>query len=281
MENSRSKNQFVWRERLLKCPIDENDLKEMGIWEYKEEQLNNLYLSSERKECILIQGAGFMYKGLVFLTLGIGAINVLEAFSQFDEIDGVVGTGNALFLSRDCKYVFSALSEQETSIRYEIDKTHRKFKYSEGGKLGPLIILNRVFTDKKEFNETKIKKNNDLAFDLGNTFFTNPAKYSGSRKSRLRNKFINTVRTVHCVHHPTLMEKELFFDSFKDIEKTINNFSGYFMLGYTYFSETFASSIGMVANFQVDIKDNPSEITSFTILKLVQQFYRNHHECFD
>ena len=252
----------------------------MGIWKNKEKQFKNLHFSSERDNCILIQGAGFKYNDYVFLTLGIGAINVLEAFSQFNEVQGVVGTGNALFLSKDCSNVYSALSEAETLKRYEIDKTKRKFKYNLGGKIAPLIILNRVFTNHKEFIKTKEKKADKISFDLGDTFFTETIKFAGSLKSRLRAKFVNTVRTVHCVHHQTLMEKELFFNSSEEIKEVINNFKGYFILGYTYFSETFANSIGMVANSELKLKDNSSEIVSFTILKLVEQFYKKNNDLF-
>ena len=273
-------DQFIWRKKLKKCPIGEKDLKDMGVWKNKEKQFKNLYLNSERNDCILIQGAGLSYKDHIFLTLGIGAINILEAFSQFDDVQGVIGTGNAFFLSKDCNKVYSALQEKETLKRYKIDKTKRKFKYQVEGKLAPLIILNRVFTNRKEFEKTKAKKADGVSFDLGDTFFTEPVKFSGSLKSRLRSKFINTVRTVHCVHHRTLMEKELFFDSKEDVIKVIDKFEGYFMLGYTYFSETFANSIGMDANFKLDIKDNSSEIVSFTILKLVEQFYKKNKNLF-
>lgn len=273
-------NQYAWRKHLKKCPISEKDLKEMEVWNNKEKQFKNLYLNSKRGDCVLIQGAGFSYKDHVFLTFGIGVINVLEAFSQFNEVEGIIGTGNTLFLSKDCGNVYSTLSEAETLKRYEIDKTKRKFKYQLEGKLAPLIILNRVFTNHKEFERTKEKKADEISFDLGDTFFTEPVKFSGSLKSRLRSKFINTVRTVHCVHHRTLMEKELFFDSVEEIKKVIDNFKGYFILGYTYFSEIFANSIGMVANSGLKLKDNPSEIISFTILKLVEQFYKKNKNLF-
>ena len=270
-----SYNQYEWRTRLTKCPLYEQDIIEMGLMGHKNAQRKLLYKSSERDNCMLIQGAGFLYKGRVYLTLGVGAINTLEAFSQFNEVESVVGTGNALFLSKDFKNAYSALSLDETIKRYEIDKTNRIFKYSEGGPIGPLIILNRVFCDYNEYLHTKNSKSANLAFDLGNMFFVNPIKFGGSEKSRLRAKFVNAVRTVHCVHHPTVMEKELFFDSYEDIKNAINNFNGYFLKGYTYFSNTFAESIGMVANFKLKLLDNPSEIVSYTTLKLVEEFLRN------
>lgn len=274
-------DQYAWRSKLRKCPIGENDLKEMGILEHKDIQRKNLYLNSERNNCIMMQGAGFVFKERVVLTLGIGAINVLEAFSQFNDVEGVVGTGNVLFMSDDCKEAYSALNEEESRNRYEVNKTGRALKYALGAKLAPLIIINRVFAKHDEFIATKARKSKEISFDLGNTFFTEPIKYSGSIKARLRSKFIKTVQTVHCVHHPTLMEKELFFDDFESIKNVINKFNGYFILGYTYFSTTFAESIGMKANFELDIKDNSSEIVSYTILKLVEQFYKKNKQVWE
>ncbi|MDO8740581.1 MAG: hypothetical protein Q7J54_03330 [Candidatus Woesearchaeota archaeon] len=272
-----SYDQYAWRSRLTKCPLHEQDLTDMKLMGHKDAQRKLLYKSSERDNCTLMQGAGFLYKRRVYLTLGVGSINILEAFSQFGEVEGIVGTGNALFLSKDFKNVYSTLSYEETINRYEIDKTNRTFKYSEGGPIGPLIVLNRVFCNYEEYVHIKGSRCNDLAFDLGNAFFVKPMKF-GHERSRLRAKFVNAVRTVHCVHHPTIMEKELFFDSADNIKNIINNFDGYFLKGYTYFSNTFANSIGMVANFKLRLLDNPSEIVSYTILKLVEEFSRNQEQ---
>ncbi len=274
-------NQQEWRKTLRKCPVKQKDLEEMGVWHHKEEQLKQLYLYDQRGDCILIQGAGILYQGKIYLVLGVGAINVLESFSQFNETQGVVGTGNALFLSKKCQQVYSALNKEETLRRYEIDKTGREFKYGLGGGISKLITINRVFMDEQEFLDAKQKKLEKIVFDLGNTFFTEPIPFSGRKKSRLRDKFVDTARTVHCVHHPTLMEKELFFDSAEQIRSVISQYPGFFMLGYTYFSRIFADSIGLVANFGLDLKYNPSGITSFTILKLIEQFCKKYPELQD
>lgn len=259
-----------------KTSLNADDLKQMGIWNIKEDLREELLNREKRNNCLIIQGGAFVVDNYAFLILGMGTIDILETLSQFNDIEGIIGTGNALFISRDFRFVYSPLSKEDTLKRYEINKTKHFFKYKYTAKLAPLIILNRAFKDKREFYNIKNKKINEITFDLGNSFFIKSIKYSGTLKSRLRAKFIRTTTTVHCATHPTLAKKELVFDDVDKIKELINNFKGYFLLGYMLWNEKFANSVGMASNYNLDLETNPSQILGFTLLKLAQQFYKNN-----
>lgn len=262
------------RKTITKTPLTEQSLKQIGIWDRRENLRKKILGNKERGDSTLVQGGALIINDYTYLLLGMGTIDILETMSQFNDIEGIIGAGNALFISKDFKFVYSTLSEEETLKRYEIDKTHHPFKYRYSGKLAPLIILNRAFRSETEFIKTKEKKASEVIFDLGNCFFTKPVRYAGSLKARLRAKFIKTAQTVHCATHPTLSEKEMIFDEFEKIKKLINNFKGYFMLGYVLWNEKFANSIGMQSNYTLDIKDNPIQIIGFVLIKLIQEFHK-------
>ena len=262
-------------------PIYEEDLKKMGIWQKTDILKNDLYLNIKRKNCVLIQGGAFIINGYAYLILWMSTIDILETMSQHKDITGIVGTGNSLYISKDFKKVYSTLSEEETKKRYEIDKTWHKLKYSYEAKLAPLIILNRTFKNIEESRESKINKQANIIVDIWVNFYTKCVKYSGSLKSRLRWKFIKTARTGHCVTNPTLTEKELLFDKEEEIVNLINNFNGKFCLWYLSWSENFAKTVGMVEVQKLDLKDNPSDIIGFSLLKIAQEFYNKNQELYN
>lgn len=260
--------------KINKTPLIERDLKQIGIWDRRENLRKQLFCSKKQRNSVLIQGGSFVLDNYAYLLLGMGTIDILETMSQFVDIKGIIGTGNALFVSKSFKFVYSALSREETLKRYEINKTHHPFKYRYSSKLAPLIILNRTFKNETEFKKAKTKKTNEIIFDLGSCFFTNPVKYSGSMKARLRGKFIKVSTAIHCATHPSLLKKEMIFDDLEKIKDLINYFDGYFMLGYMLWNEKFANSVGIKSNYSLDLKDNPSEVIGFVLIKLIENFIK-------
>lgn len=261
--------------KINKTPLIEKDLRQIGIWDKRESFKKQLFRGNKQRNSVLIQGGAFVVNNHAYLLLGMGTIDILETMSQFGDIEGIIGTGNALFISRNFKFVYSVLSEKETLKRYEINKTHHPFKYRYSSKVAPLIILNRAFKNETEFKEIKGRKANKIIFDLGSCFFTKPTKYSGSIKARLRGKFIKTSTTVHCATHPTLLRREMVFDDPESIKNLINHFDGYFILGYMLWNEKFANSVGIKSNYSLDLKDNPSQIIGFVLIKLLENFIKS------
>lgn len=261
-------------------PIVEEDLKKLGIWDRREDLRAEFHRADEREDCALIQAGAFVVNGWAYLILGMSTIDIIETMSQFDEVDGVIGTGNSLFVSRDCRTVYTTLSEPDTRRRYEVHHTGNVLKYLYEGKVAPLIILNRTFRDKDEYLAVKRKKESKVIVDIGSNFYVDPIRYSGNLKTRLRWKFVKTARTGHCVTNPTLTEKELLFDEQEPLVEVINNFKGSFVLGYMLWSDKFANSVGMISNYSLDLRDNPSEIIGFGLVKLVNEFRKKNPELY-
>jgi len=261
-------------------PIAQGDLERLGIWERRADFRKEFYRSAERDDCALVQAAAFVIDGYAYLILGMSTIDIIETMSQHDEVEGVIGTGNSLFVSRDCTRVYTTLSEPDSQRRYEIHKTGNKLKYIYEGRVAPLVILNRTFRDRDEYFEVKRKKEAGISVDIGSNFYVDPVRYSGKLKARMRWKFVKTARTGHCVTNPTLTEKELLFDEEDEVAALINNFEGSFMLGYMLWSDKFANSVGMVSNYSLDLRDNPSEIIGYSMIKLAKEFRKKHPQLY-
>jgi hypothetical protein len=258
-------------------PLREKDLTHIGVWDEKEELRKKLYKSSEREDHLLIQGGAFVYRGFAFMVLGVGAMDYLEPLSELQTIDGIVGTGNVLFMSRDFKRLYSALSEDETLKRYEIDETHHPFKWVEHAKVAPLVFLNRAFTDYSEFDAIKEKKKNKILYDLGHTFFIEPQKVN----YRGREKLIKTLRVAHCIAHHTLNMKELIFDSLDDIGEAVKSYDGFIIKGYMKYSLELANSMTIKNNYKLGLKYNIYPIVAYVMFKLSQEFYDKNKKLFN
>ena len=76
-------------------PIVEEDLKQLGIWDKRDDLEQEFYRSDERTDCTLIQAGAFVVNGWAYLILGMSTIDIIETMSQFPEVDGVIGTGNS------------------------------------------------------------------------------------------------------------------------------------------------------------------------------------------
>lgn len=261
-------------------PITEDDLKNIGIWQKADQLKSMFYQNDQRSDCTLIQGGAFVINGRAYLLLGMSTIDILETLSQHKEVEGVIGTGNSLYVSNSCDMVYSTLDETETITRYEVHKTGHPLKVLLKAKVAPLIILNRTFRDESLYAEIKQSKQLDIIVDLGSNCYTAPERFAGTRKARLRSKFVKTARTGHCVINPTLTEKELLFDREEKVTQLINGFNGSFGLGYMLWSELFANSVGMVSNYKLGLKDNPSEIIGYALIKYVEEFEKNNPDLY-
>ncbi len=257
--------------KISKLILTETDLKQYGIWNNYQEFRKQLYKAEERIDCILIQGAAFVVKGKAFLVIGVGGIDFLDSLSQLDEVDGIIGNGNALFLSRDFKNVYSAHSINELTKCYELEGSDVKIKFLESATLAPLIFLLRSLHTLDEYNATK-KKIQEIVFESANTFSGEPVRYAGSLKSRLRGKFLATSRVVHCARRPTLMKKECLFDSYNDVRSTIDNFKGHFALIYTLWSQQMCDAVGMRNTRKLSKSYNPTDPITPHLLKMAKNF---------
>jgi len=244
--------------QIKKYILKEEDLRYSNIWDDCESLRTELFNADQRKDCILIQGAAFVVQGRAFLMMGIGGIDFLDSLSQLDEVDGIIGNGNALFLSRDFKNVYSAHSNQELINCYEIEGYTAKVKFLYEAPLAPLIFLLRGFHSREDYDHTKIKIGNIL-FEEINTYAGEPIRFAGSLKSRLRGKFISTARVVHCASRPSFMNKESLFDSQEDIHKCLDNFRGRFALVYTMWDQKLCDVVGMSNTRKTANTYNPTD----------------------
>jgi hypothetical protein len=227
--------------------------------------IGELLNSSERRRegCVIVQAGGFILGGKAFLVSGTGTINILEAIAQFEEVDGIVGNGNALFLSSDFRHIYSTLTEAETLDCYESKKTNRRMPYALSAELWPFIFLQRAFKQQSEY-ETLRNHERDIWLSDGNEFIRHPISSAGRYRSRLMSKLAKTSRVVHCCHRPTMKHKEMLFDSEKDIIDVSKGFQGDVILGYTLYSQDLESILGFESF--VKWKDNPSERMSMLLL---------------
>jgi hypothetical protein len=285
MENTNTKEPSNWKDFMKKKgsgkPMNEKDLEELNIWQNSDKFKNDLYRSDERKDCILIQGGAFVVDGYAYLVLGMSTIDILETMSEHKRVTGIIGTGNSLYISKDFKNVYTTLSEEETEKRYEIDKTGGTLKYAYQAKLAPLIFLNRSIREAVEFNRIRDRGKNHLLIDLGSNFYMDTLKYSGSRKSRLRWKFVKAARTGRCVANPSLNKKELLFDEEEAVLNAIRNFKGSFCLGYMKWTDAVANAVGLIQVKALDLKDNISGIIGFSLLKIAEDFRKRNGELYE
>jgi hypothetical protein len=206
--------------------------------------------------------------------LGIGGIDFLDSLSQQDGVEGIIGTGNALFLARDFSRVYSAHSPEELLKCYEMEGAGVPIRFLEEAPTAPFIILTRALFDTVEYDRTldKLLSAEDLAFQASKTFARLPMRYAGSMKSRLRGKFIGTSRVVHCARRPTLMEKECLFDDIRDVRQVIDRFQGHFLLVYTMWDQQMCDAEGMANTRKLGQTYNPTDSITPHFLRIAQSY---------
>lgn len=254
-----------------KLILNEEDLIRYDIWNCYDSLRGQLYKADERKDCVLVQGAAFVVKGKAFLLLGVGGIDFLDSLSHFQEVDGIIGNGNALFLSRDFQNIYSAHKIEELIGCYELEGSDVKIKFLESAPIASLIFLMRSFHNLEVYDAAKMKVSK-IVFEVSNTFSGEPVRCAGSLKSRLRSKFISTARVVHCARRPTLMKKECLFDSYKDIYNAVNNFKDYFALVYTLWDQVLCDAIGMRETRKLSSMHNPTDPITPYFVEIARRF---------
>jgi len=261
--------------RIVKLILDEHDLEQLGIWPDYVTLRSQLCKAAERKDCLLVQGAAFVVGGKAFLILGVGGIDFLDSLMQLDEVDGIIGNGNALFVSRDFSTIYSAHTTEELVKCYELEGFQHKLKFLESAPLGPAIFLLRSFKTRQEYDAAKQKVGKPV-FETANTFSGKPIRYGGSSKARLRTKFLATVRVVHCARRPTLMKKECLFDSCDAIREAVDRFKGHFCLIYTLWNQVLCDAIGMRKTRELAGGRNPTDPITPNLVKLAKTSVMKH-----
>jgi len=254
--------------------LTEADLSGYGIWENYKSLREQLVTSAERGDCVLVQGAAFVLKGKAFLLLGVGGIDFLDSLGHLVEVDGIIGNGNALFLSKDCGFVYSAHTQTELENCYELENTDSEITFLESAPLAPLIFLFRSCKNREEYDRTKAKVSteNAVIFEAANTFCAESVRFAGSLKARLRGKFLATTRVVHCARRPTLMKKECLFDSRASVCEVINRFKGQFALVYTLWSQELCDAVGMRNTRSLTNTYNPTDPITPHLLTIANGF---------
>lgn len=256
-----------------KLMLTEKDLAKIGIWNEYDSLRAQLYKADQRQDCVIIQGSAFVVKGKAFLMTGVGGIDFLDSLAQLDEVDGVIGNNNTLFVSKNFDHVYSAHTTDELVKCYELEgaPSHVKIKFLEDAPMAPLIFILRSFKTRDEYEATK-KKSGNILFEAANTFAGPPVRYAGHLKSRLRGKFLGTARVMHCARRPTVEKKEALFDSKDKISEAINNFKGHFSLVYTLWSQEMCDAVGMGKTRELSETYNPVDPITPHLLKIAKDF---------
>lgn len=246
------------------------ELSYLGIWNDYSQLRNRLYKANQRKNCILIQGQAFVVGGKAFLMVGVGGIHYLDSLAQMDEVDGIIGNGNSIFLSKDFSHIYSAHTPEELVERYQTD--HYKEKLLDGAPLAKIIFLQRTFYKQEEFDKLKKKAKTHL-FEKDNTFATNPIRFAGKIKARLRKKFIDTARIAHMTYRPVLYKKELLFDSGREVKSAMDSFRGIFCLLYSLWRQDISDGFG-VGNVRKLAREtyNPTDAITPHLLSVAKKF---------
>jgi len=259
--------------KIEKLILTEDDLKKYGILDNYDFLRKQLYKAEDRRESVIIQGAAFVVKGKAFLIMGVGGIDFLDSLARLGEVDGIIGNGNALFLSPDFTRVYSAHSTEELIKCYELEGYESKISFFlEEAPIEPSIFLLRSFRDLDEYNSAKKKVGEKVVFEVANTFAREPIRFAGSSKSRLRGKFVAVARVVHCARRPTLLRKECLFDSKESISKVINNFKGHFTLVYTLWNQVLCDVIGMRNTRALPGNFNQVDLITPNLVKIARRF---------
>jgi len=264
--------EYIKTDKLI---LEEEDLKEYGILNNYNFLRKQLYKAEERKDCILIQGAAFVVKGKAFLVMGIGGVDLLDSLAQLDGVDGIIGNGNTLFVSKDFKHIYSAHITEELIECYEHEGVNTQIRFLEEAPLSSLIFLLRSFPNLDEYDRLKQKKKDKIIFEVNEspkTFAIRPLYYSVSLKSRLRNKFLKISRVVHCARRPSLKRKECLFDSYDEVKDVINKFKGYFVLVYTLWNQEMCDAVGMRNTRKLAKSYNPMDHVTPYLLKIAENF---------
>jgi len=256
-----------------KLILTEEDLTKLGIWNeynYLRAQLCN---AEQRRDCIIIQGSAFVVQGKAFLMVGVGGIDFLDSLAQLDEVDGIIGNNNALFISKNFDHVYSAHTTEELIKCYELEGSPSdiKIKFLDDAPLAPIIFILRSFKTRDEYDAAK-KKVGNILFEVANTFAGPPVRYAGTLKSRLRGKFLATARVMHCARRPTVEKKEVLFDSYDKVRRAIDKFRGYFALVYTLWSQEMCDAIGMGKTRELSETYNPTDPITPYLLKIAKEF---------
>lgn len=262
--------------RTDKLILTENDLNRYRVWDDYASLRAQLYKAEERKDCVLIQGAAFVVKGKAFLLMGVGGIDFLDSLAQLQEVDGIIGNGNSLFLSRDFRFAHSAHSPEELGDCYELERANSRMRFLESAEIGPLIFLLRSFRDFIEYSATK-EKVGKILFEVCNTYARPPMRFAGSMKSRLRSKFLATARVVHCARRPSLLRRECLFDSFDVVREAIDKYEGEFALVYTLWSQELCEAVGMKATRQLRRTYNPCDPITPYFVKIAKDVLREQY----
>lgn len=237
-----------------------------------------LYKADQRNDCIIIQGAAFVVKGKAFLMTGVGGINFLDSLAQLEDVDGIIGNNNAIFISNDFNHIYSAHTKEELVKCYELEgaPSHIKIKFLENAPMAPLIFITRSFKTRDEYEATK-KKVGNILFEVTNaisgpTFARPPVRYAGSLKSRLRGKFLDTFKIVHCTHRPTFVKKEALFDSEDKVREAISKFRGHVCLVYTLWNQVMSDTMGMAEVRKLSTTYNPTDLITPHFIKIAKDF---------
>ncbi len=257
--------------RTNKLILTERDIEFQEVWKDYQFYRSQLFKSHERSNCVVLQGSAFVLRGKAFLLMGVGGIDFLDSLGALDCVDGIIGNGNVIFISKDFNNIYSAHTTKELYQCYEIEGGRNNIKFLELTSIAPLIFILRSFKNSSDYEKVK-SKIGTIIFEESNTFSGDVIRFAGPKKSRLRAKFIKTARVVHCARRPGIMKKEYLFDSYEDIKNTIDLFNGCFSLVYTLWDQKMCDAIGMRETRKLSNSYNPTDPITPFLAQIAMQF---------
>jgi hypothetical protein len=189
---------------------------------------DNKLVNEEKLEqgCVLIQAGAFVKKGKGVMMVGSETIDMMESFSRFPDVDGIMSNGKGLILDPNNGEVYPVHTEKEIGYCYKTYLTSRKIPFIQRAELSDLAVIHRSFKNQEDFQKLKEKR----GFS-GNEYLRGLLPSS----NRLKSYFLDTACHVDDVNlrRPGYFRKELRTSKREDVKKALDKIEPRFLLGYT------------------------------------------------
>lgn len=176
--------------------------------------------------CVLIQAGAFVKKDKGIMMVGSGTIDMMESFSRFSNVDGIMSNGKGLFLNPKDRMIYPIHTEKEIGYCYKTYLTGRKISLIPEAELSEIAVIHRSFKNPEDFRKLKEKR----GFS-GNEYLRGPL----SSSNRLKSYFLDMACHIDDLdlRRPGYFQKELKVSKREDNKKAIENLDLRFLLGYT------------------------------------------------
>jgi len=189
---------------------------------------DNRIVNKEKLEqgCVLIQAGAFVKKGKGVMMVGSGTIDMMESFSRFPDVDGIMSNGKGIILDPTNRMLYPVHTEKEIGYCYKTYLTERKIPVIPEAELSDLAVIHRSFKNQEDFQKLREKR----GFS-GNEYLRGPLPPS----NRLKGYFLDMACHIDDIdlRRPGYYRKELKTSKREEVKKALDKVDPRFLLGYT------------------------------------------------